>query len=503
MTEVSNKPQSEWYSETDIPESTRQGEIVTRHDRDWSTYETYSYEAYVPTQEEQDIIDANLKRRKEHARQGFFNVPDQVKESVGRVIDNAMNDMSYAYYQFDKINVEGMKTVLDTGLFATYERHVEKPTGPGEVMSVNTRGLVGGTTRPNAVEKMKHKSIVDGFDMMFPKDAMVDYMNQVLSQPFMHRDSQRSKASSGFNFDAIVRKADSFVGAMIDVSGLDNNVSFKARTDFDDDRKMLDRNNTKTPDNIHVRNVLAIQEFASQKPEYIVALYMWVHAMGEYCRDLKSYVREEMGSNQQEIAKDAPFWDAVNLVEGGNLEAKHFYDPSDNKPFSKIDGHNKLIPTTGPNSFFMFAPVISSVMGALLEESGIDHHNASQKDIKPSTVEPALDKLVLSGIFQRGAGTQTSPVLIRCPFAKKLKEMLTLDLVGKGDASDSLFMKFVEKVREDLNSKDMNASQHMDFVITDTIRRVNKSQYVSNVRNKLDAHDAAKKGGCPMHRKLG
>ena len=81
--------------------------------------------------------------------------------------------------------------------------------------------------------------------------------------------------------------------------------------------------------------------------------------------------------------------------------------------------------------------------------------------------------------------------------------MLTLDLVGKGDASDSLFMKFVEKVREDLNSKDMNASQHMDFVITDTIRRVNKSQYVSGVRDKLDAHDVAKKGGCPMHRKLG
>jgi len=492
---------TEWYEVCDIPQAARQGKIVHRRGNSWDYSRIEEWDEYQPTETERAIMAANIQTRKVEARAAFASVPQNVLETIGGVVDSAMGNMAYQYGQFDKIDTKGMTSTQPAGLFESYEMKVAKPDGPGHIPGINTRSLTGGEAKPNAVEKMKHKAMVDGFDMMFPDDAMVGYMNYVLSEPFMWRDSAIRTAFES-NWSNVVFKADRFVAAMVDSSGMENQVTFKSRTDLNDDQQMLDRNATGTPDNIHVRNVVAIQEFCADKPEYVVALFMWTHAMSEYCRDLKSYVRTEMGTNQQEIAKEAKFWDVVGLVEGGNNEMKHFVTHEPGEKWSNIDYGNKVAPTTGPNSFFFLAPVVSAVIGALLEESGIDYTNAKQRDIQPSTVKPAMEKLVLSGIFQRQVGTDTSPVLIRCPFAKKLKDMMTLDLGSNSDPRDSLFFKFVEKVRSDLKSPDRSASKHMEYVIGDQLKaRVKAPKFGKSTVDKLKEHDAAKKGGCPFHKK--
>lgn len=489
------KDTSKILSVHNIPEEERKGTYVQRSGYTWdySDYETWV--EYEPTDEEKAMIAANVKADRERADALYYNVPEQTKDVMGSILDSAMDRISYGFDAFDKIDVEGAVSTMSDGLFETYTRAVEKPQGPGAVMTVNVRGIEGSSTRINNIELMKRRSIVDGLDMLLPPEAQKAHMNHFLSLPFLHRDKERIRAHD-LDMGTLIQKLHTFTRAIVTHDGF-TDVPFAPRQDVEDSRKMLDRNNTKTPDNFHERNVAAIREFLLQKPEYATALFLWVQAVTDYCRDLKSYVRTEMGPNQQEIAKEAPFWDTIALLEGGNQEQKHFVDMEayQTGKYANIDRGNKLIPTTGPNSFFYFTPIISAVVGALLEESGITHKNAATRDIDPAIHKAAFEKLSLSGIFQRGVLSQNDqPVLIRCPMSKRLGEWLTIDLGKEGRPEDQVLARFVQKVREDLAAPGYNITKKLTSIIKEDIE--NRMSYrAEEVRAKLDAH-AAK---CPFH----
>lgn len=478
-----------------IPEEDRKGHYETRTENSWDYSRVEEVTYYIPTDEEKAMVKANVEADKARADKLYYNVPEETKDAIGSVLDSAMERISYNFDAFDKIDVTGAVSTMSDGLFETYTRAVEKPQGPGAVMSVNVRGIEGSSARINNVELMKRRSIVDGLDMLLPPEAQKPHMNYFLSLPFLHRDREHARVA-GLDLGVLIQKLHSFTRAIVTHDGF-SDAPFAPRQDVNDTRMMLDRNNTKTPDNFHERNIAATREFLLQKPEYATALFLWVQAVTDYCRDLKSYVRTEMGPNQQQIAKEAPFWDTIGLLEGGNLEQKHFVDREayETGKYANIDHGNKIIPTTGPNSFFYFTPIISAVMGALLEESGITHRNAATRDIDPAIHKAAFDKLSLSGIFQRGVLSQNDqPVLIRCPMSKKLGEWLTIDLGEDGKPEDQVLARFVQKVREDLASPDYNMAKKLTSIIKEDIE--NRMSYrAEEVRAKLDAHAAR----CPFH----
>ena len=453
----------------DIPPEERQGTYQTVTENTWDYTDVVTYEAYVPTDAELAMVQANKKEAEEEARSAYFSVPDEAKPAIASVLYALIERTQYMGDPYPRAQFDGLRSHLSDGLFDNYTAPIEKPDGPGRVMNVNVRAVEGEGSRPNHVEMAKRSSIIEGLELMFPSDALSSYMNHFLSQPMMDRH-QRMSQELQVELSSVNQKLKLFIDAIAHFSGSTNNVPFDVRRDPADDRQMLDRNHTKNPDNLHARNVASIATFIKDKPEYVTALFLWTLAMQEYCRDLKSYVREDMGENEQAILKEAPAWDTVALIEGGNREAKHFYNGTGK--YSNIDRGNKLIPTVGPNSFLYFAPVVSAVMGALLEESGITHVNAGTRDINPAQYKEAFEKLSLSGIFQRGVKTmEDKPVLIRCPVSKIIGQWLTQDLGDQGRPEDQLLHRFVQKVREEIASDDWSFAKAMFHYTRDLINK--------------------------------
>lgn len=468
----------QWYANNHIPSEHRQGHYVHRRENSWDYSRIEEWDEYIPTEIERAIIDTNIQVRKDAAYKGYWNVPESVMETVESVIMGALDNEGYPIGALDKYQTDGMTTTLSDGLFETFDVAVNKPKGPGEVMNINSRVIKGDGTHPNKIEQMKRKSMVDGLEIMFPADAVASYMRYAVEQPALDRHIKFKEAyDTHESVTRLHQKMDMFIRAMVPYEG-STEAQFEARNDSSDSRKMLDRNNTKKPDNMHQRNVAAIDVFLQDKPEYMVALFLWQQHLNDYILDLKNYVRSEMieGGNAQEIVKELPAWDTVALIEGGNSEAKHFGGMFSGKKIPNIDRGNKMIPVTGPNSFMFFAPVVSAVMGALLEESDITHENAAERDVNPAAYPAAMEKLSKSGMFQRGHKTGTDgdkPVLMRCPFQNKLGEMLLLDLGTQGKSEDQLFARLVSKVREDLTAPkdERNITKHLASYLKDVHKK--------------------------------
>lgn len=472
-----------WLSTNDIPENQRQGRYSTSWENSYDYTEQYKVTHYIATDEEQAIIEANIQAQKNRAEALFSKVPAETYEAIENVIDNATNHTSYPHNAFAKADFTGASSYIPTGFFSErYERGIDMPEGPGATMRVDVRATKG-VENPNIVEAVKRRSIVDGLDLMFPKEALISHFNHFLSMPFLHRQQEMNRAFQ-IDLGSINFKFQKFLDAMIDHWNQDN--GFKVRSENNDNRQMLDRNNSGSPSNMHQRNIVAIAEFLKEKPEYLVALFMWTEALVEYCRDLKSFVRTEMGANQQEILKQAPFWDTVALVEGGNHEKKHFYESGSNQRFSRIDQGNSFIPTTGPNSFFYVSPVVSVIMGALLEECNISGQTAHTEDVDFNKLKSAMKKLSVSGMFQRRVnGENDQPILIRCPMSRKLGEWLCIDLGNNGRAEDQVFAKFLAKVRQDTRDPKYNMSKHFLHIAKSELEKRFKGEIYEDVKERV------------------
>lgn len=390
--------------------------------------------------------------QKSSALSFFCTVPETVKPHLKAVFERAMQGLYYPDDTFAHIDVQDAVTGIPY-LFDTLPAKVSIPRGPGDVVVINPRNIRGvrkhrppdqplqrildklfnfiGFPRrnesPQLAGHMMRKSMVDGFDLMFPADALRAYMLNELSMLSMQRVYTCQKMYT----DSISSITYDLKDFLSQVAKFDQeHLGFIIRHDPDDQRPFLERTEGELG-NLHIRNTLAVIDFLKTNPEYVLALFYWTHGLREYCRDLENFARDHLKDHEKEIIREAPFWETMKLISGGN----------------KINGRS---------FFYHNTPVITSILAAILEQAGIDHQNASHREIEGKDVRPALEQLSISGIFlKKGEEINTGKVVrMLCPVSRKLTEWLTMDLGDDGNPEDMVFIRYLAKVREELEMND-------------------------------------------------
>ena len=308
----------------------------------------------------------------------FTSVPKPMIPILRKVFDEARDRLYYERNPFPKVDLRGAHTVTITGNDRYFGEaqdlvSVEMPKGPGGIQRINYDSLSSIASK-QSVENAMRSIIIDGFDMIMPEQLLVEYMRYELSRPAFERHIDVADAHEVMPDQQILNRFEHF---LLHLMPLGNMGALTIRDNPDDQRQMLDRSSEKA-DNFHTRNVLSVYEFLNANPEYAVALFMWTHSMREYCRDLHNLV-SGMSEEDQRLFSEAPFWDTLALLTGGN----------------------RLLEDTNFSGFFDATPILSTVIGAILENTNVDFENANKSKLALDQVKPSLSKLGRSGIFQR------------------------------------------------------------------------------------------------------